>query len=95
MDEGRYAVVKVPILHGAFKTPTLRDVAISGPYMHNGAYQTLGEVVEHYNRGGDVKEALDPNMKPLLLTDVEKKDLVEFLKCLTGNQRAVTAPKLP
>jgi cytochrome c peroxidase len=94
-DEGRYAVVRVPILHGAFKTPTLRDVAISGPYMHNGAYRTLEEVVEHYNRGGDVKEHLDPNMKPLFLTDLEKKDLVEFLKSLTGNQRVIGAPKLP
>ncbi|HEY2353027.1 MAG TPA: cytochrome c peroxidase [Candidatus Acidoferrum sp.] len=94
-DPGRYAIVRIPILRGAFKTPTLRDVARTGPYMHNGAYQTLEQVIDHYDRGGDDKENLDPNMKPLGLTIEEKEDLVEFLKTLSGKQQAVTLPQLP
>jgi cytochrome c peroxidase len=47
-------------MKGAFKTPTLRAVALTAPYMHNGIYRTLGEVVEHYDRDGDVKDSLNP-----------------------------------
>lgn len=94
-DAGRHAEVPVAVMMGAFKTPTLRDVALTAPYMHNGMYNTLDEVVAHYNRGGDVKDNLDPNMKPLNLTDQEQKDIVEFLKALTGEQMAVTVPHLP
>lgn len=94
-DLGRYAHRKVNIAHGAFKTPTLRDVELSAPYMHNGIYKTLQEVVEHYDRGGDVKEHLDPNMKPLSLTAQEKGDLVEFMRSLTGKPMKVTVPQLP
>jgi cytochrome c peroxidase len=95
LDEGRYAKVPVKVLKGAFKTPTLRDVALTTPYMHSGVYRTLEEVVEHYDRGGDVKQNIDPNIKSLQLTDQEKKDLVEFLKSLTGKQPAITLPRLP
>ncbi len=94
-DLGRGAKVPVRILKGAFKTPTLRDVALTAPYMHNGAYKTLDDVVEHYNRGGDEKESLDPNMQPLNLSAQEKTDLVEFLKSLTGAQASLTIPQLP
>jgi cytochrome c peroxidase len=94
-DPGRFALVPIRVSRGAFKTPTLRDVALTAPYMHNGSYRTLAEVVDHYDRGADDKENLDPNMKPLKLTDEEKKDLVEFLKSLTGTQPPVTLPKLP
>jgi cytochrome c peroxidase len=94
-DPGRFAIVPVRVSRGAFKTPTLRDVALTSPYMHNGSYRSLKEVVDHYDRGGDDKENLDPNMKPLKLTDQEKKDLVEFLKSLTGTQMTITLPKLP
>jgi cytochrome c peroxidase len=94
-DLGRYAHRKVNVARGAFKTPTLRDVALSSPYMHNGIYQTLEEVVEHYDRGGDVKEHLDPNMKALGLSGPEKADLVEFMKSLTGKPMQVTVPQLP
>lgn len=93
-DLGRGAKVPVRILKGAFKTPTLRDVALTAPYMHNGEYKTLQEVVEHYNRGGDTKD-LDPNMQPLNLSAQEKTDLVEFLKSLTGAQASLTVPQLP
>lgn len=94
-DPGRYGVVKVPRNMGAFKTPTLRDVALTAPYMHNGMYKTLDEVVDHYNRGGDVKQHLSPNIAPLNLTAQEKADLVEFLKSLTGEQVKVVLPVLP
>lgn len=94
-DLGRYTQRKVAILKGAFKTPTLRDIALTAPYMHNGMYKTLDEVVDHYDRGGDVNENLDPNMKPLNLTKQEKADLVAFLRSLTGRQLLVTIPQLP
>jgi cytochrome c peroxidase len=94
-DEGRYAKVPVKALKGAFKTPTLRDIALTAPYMHNGAYSTLEEVVDHYDRGGDDKGNLDPNMKPLALTDLEKNDLVQFMKTLSGEQVPIKLPRLP
>lgn len=94
-DVGRYAHRKVAVLKGAFKTPTLRDVALTAPYMHNGIYATLEEVVAHYNRGGDDKTNLDANMRPLGLTDEEQRDLVEFLRSLTSAPRVVTFPQLP
>lgn len=95
VDLGRYAHRKVAVLKGSFKTPTLRDVALTAPYMHNGIYTTLEEVIEHYVRGGDVKENLDANMQPLALTDQEKKDLVEFMNALTSAPRMVVVPQLP
>lgn len=95
-DPGRFAVTKVQMNLGAFKTPTLRNVALSAPYMHNGMYKTLEEVIEHYDRGGDDKTNLDPQMKPLALTVQEKKDLVEFMKSLTDVRPiTVTYPVLP
>jgi cytochrome c peroxidase len=94
-DEGRFAHRKVKILKGAFKTPTLRDVELTAPYMHNGMYKSLEEVVEHYDRGGDVKTNLSPNMQPLGLTAQEKQDLVAFMKSLTGMPMVVSLPQLP
>jgi cytochrome c peroxidase len=94
-DLGRYAKVPIRVMRGAFKTPTVRDIALTAPYMHNGMYRTLEEVIDHYDRGGDDKENLDPNIKPLGLSDQEKKDLVEFLKSLTGKQPTITVPRLP
>ena len=94
-DVGRYAHLKVTILRGAFKTPTLRDVALTAPYMHNGVYHTLEEVVEHYVRGGDDKDNLSPNIVPLDLSAPEKGDLVAFMKTLTGARIAVEVPQLP
>lgn len=94
-DLGRFAHRKVAVLKGAFKTPTLRDIALTAPYMHNGTYQTLEEVVEHYVRGGDVKENLDANMNPLNLTEQDKRDLVEFMRSLTSAPQLVVVPNLP
>ena len=94
-DVGRFAHRKVKVSKGAFKTPTLRDVEMTAPYMHNGAYNTLEEVVEHYDKGGVNLENLDPNMKPLNLSNQEKSDIVAFLKTLTGKAMVVTVPRLP
>jgi cytochrome c peroxidase len=94
-DAGRFAQKPVAAMRGAFKTPTLRDIALTAPYMHNGIYATLEEVVEHYDRGGDVKENLSGEIKPLDLAPQEKADLVEFMKALTGKPAVVAVPRLP
>jgi cytochrome c peroxidase len=94
-DDGRFVHRKVKVLKGAFKTPTLRDVELTAPYMHNGMYRTLDEVVEHYDRGGDAKDNLDPNMQPLGLSAQDKRDLVAFMKSLTGQSMPVEVPHLP
>jgi len=83
-DVGRFAVTKDPRDWGVFKTPTLREVARTAPYMHDGSLKTLDEVVEFYNKGGIKNKNLDSNLRPLNLTDQEKKSLVEFLKALSG-----------
>ncbi len=79
----------------AFKTPTLRSVALTAPYMHDGAFKTLGEVIEFYNNGGEAVPGKDLSITPLNLTDQEKKDLVEFMKALTGESLKISVPKLP
>jgi cytochrome c peroxidase len=83
-DEGRFAVTKNPGDWGAFKTPTLREIARTAPYMHDGSLKTLEEVVDFYDKGGIPNKNLDERMKPLKLSDTDKKDLVEFLKALNG-----------
>jgi cytochrome c peroxidase len=94
-DVGRFAQKPVAAMRGAFKTPTLRDIALTAPYMHNGIYATLEEVVDHYDRGGDVKDNLSGEIKPLALSPQEKAELVEFLKTLTGKPALVAVPRLP
>ncbi len=95
-DMGRYNIRPINVLKGAFKTPTLRDVALTAPYMHNGQHFTLEEVVDHYDSGGSATMGnLDPNMKKLHLTKTEKADLVEFMKSLTGDSMEITIPQLP
>jgi cytochrome c peroxidase len=94
-DLGRFAVTKDPKDTGAFKTPTLRDLSKTAPYMHDGSEATLEKVIELYNRGGNKNPNLDPKMKPLNLTASEKQDLIAFLKALDGTYPIVAAPKLP
>jgi len=69
---------------GTFKTPTLREVARTAPYMHDGSLDTLQQVVDFYDRGGNANPALDSEIRPLRLTDDEKRALVAFLSSLTG-----------
>ncbi len=83
-DPGRFNVSKRKEDTGAFKTPTLREIALTAPYMHDGSLATLEAVVEHYDKGGIKNPYLDQRMKPLKLTVQEKTDLVSFLKALSG-----------
>jgi len=94
-DPGRAAVTKDKSLTGAVKTPTLRDIALTAPYMHNGSLKTLTDVVEHYDRGGDSKKNLSPMMVKLNLSQQEKNDLVAFLQALTSKPNDITVPRLP
>lgn len=83
-DPGRYLVTKNKADWKKFKTPTLRNITDTAPYMHDGRYQTLDVVIDHYNRGGDGVENQDPRIKPLGLTATEKADLKAFLESLWG-----------
>ena len=83
-DVGRFEVTKNPSDWGSFKTPTLREIEHTGPYMHDGSLKTLAEVVEYYDKGGEPNKNLDSRIKPLRLTAQDKSDLVEFLKALSG-----------
>jgi cytochrome c peroxidase len=91
-DEGRFAVTKVDDDRGAFKTPTLRDVSLHAPYMHDGSVPTLRAVVEIYNQGGISNQHLDPRIKPLGLTDDEVDALVKFMEALKGEGYLDTPP---
>jgi cytochrome c peroxidase len=84
-DLGRYEVTQDPADRWRYRTPTLRNVALTAPYMHNGTFGTLSEVVEFYNRGGVPNPLLDPLIRPLGLTDSEMAQLVVFLESLTGD----------
>jgi len=94
-DPGRYLVTKQDKDFGSFKTPTLRNVASRTPYMHNGAFDTLAEVIAFYNKGGGNDSRKDPNLQHLDLTHEEERDLVAFLDSLTGELPKIEAPELP
>jgi cytochrome c peroxidase len=91
---GRFAVTHGFDDVGAFKTPTLRNVALTAPYMHDGSLETLRDVVVHYNNGGVTQEGdrvndfLSGGIRPLGLTDEEIDDLVAFMEALTGSDYA-------
>jgi cytochrome c peroxidase len=83
----------------AFKTPTVRNVAVTAPYMHNGVFRTLDEVVEFYDRGGGAGLGIElPNQtlspEPLRLTEQEKHDLVAFVRSLTDSAYEAHAPPI-
>ena len=94
-DLGRYYVTKAEKDKGAFKTPTLRSITETAPYMHDGAFKTLEEVVAFLNSGGGPTSNLSPLVKPLGLTGDEQSDVVAFLKSLTGEPINIRLPKLP
>ena len=85
---GRFLISKEPKNIGAFKTPQLRNVALTAPYMHDGSEPTLATVIELYNRGGNKNPYLDGGMRPLNLTAQEKADLVELMKTFTSTDLA-------
>lgn len=96
-DIGRAEVSKLAGDKGSFKTPTLREVAKSAPYMHEGGLATLEAVVEHYNKGGTPNEFLDEEVTPLNLSADEMADLVKFMVegLSSESYPAHTAPVLP
>lgn len=84
-DAGRGREVKDdPLMQFAFKTPTLRSVALHPPYMHNASQATLQDVVKHYEKGGIDRPSRSPLMMPIALTDQERGDLVAFMETLSG-----------
>ena len=94
-DLGRYDVTGDEVDKGAFKTPTIRNVALSAPYMHDGSLNTLEKVVEHYNKGGTKNKWLSDKMVPLELSPQQKLDLVEFMRACTGTFPDVRSGRLP
>lgn len=84
-DLGRYEITQDPQDRWKYKTPSLRNIALTAPYMHNGSISSLTEVVQFYNQGGVSNETLDPLIKPLNFNKDEIKDLVAFLQALTGS----------
>ena len=85
---GRFLVTRKREDIGAFKTPFLRDVLLTAPYMHAGSLETLWDVIEFFNKGGERNPFLDAEMKPLGLTETEVDDLVNFLGALTSDRFA-------
>ena len=83
-DLGRYLLTHADADKGAFKTPSLRNVALTAPYMHDGSLKTLKDVIDFYVRGGNPNPNQDPLIHPLQLTEQERADLLEFLQSLTG-----------
>ena len=94
-DLGLYYTTKRDEDKGKFRTPSLREVEVTGPYMHNGAFKTLEEVVRFYNDGGGDDPSKDPMLRPLGLTEQEMTDLIEFMLSLTGDPIIIEPPDLP
>jgi cytochrome c peroxidase len=95
-DIGRGAQLpEIPMMRHAFKTPTLRNVAGRGPYMHDGSARTLREAVLHYDTGFVERPSLSAEVRRLILTPREVDDLVAFLRALTSEDDPIPAPVLP
>jgi cytochrome c peroxidase len=90
VGDGREAVTNNPTDRGKFKVPSLRNIEYSFPYMHDGRFQTLAEVVEFYNMGGHPSPTLDPNMKAAGVgrnwSEAQKQGLIDFMKTLSDTQ---------
>jgi len=84
-DLGRYEVTLDPVDRWRFRTPSLRNVELTAPYMHDGKLRSLNDVVAFYNKGGAPHEGVDPRIRPLDLTPAETEALVAFLQSLTGD----------
>jgi cytochrome c peroxidase len=92
-DLGRHDQTKNEADKGAFKTPTLRNLKDTAPYMHDGSQKTLAEVVDFYNKGGEKNPQLSKDMRPLHLSDAEQTDLISFLDALNGDRVLVAEPE--
>lgn len=84
-DKGRGAVTRNRFDNGKFRVPTLRNIAQTAPYMHDGRFKTLKEVIDHYASGGHFAENLNPNVRRLNLSERDKQDLIAFLNTLTDS----------
>lgn len=84
-DLGRYEVTQIAADRGSYRTPSLRNVAITGPYMHDGSLATMEEVVAFYERGGIANPNKDPLLTPLQLSAADRRNLIAFLNTLTGD----------
>lgn len=91
-DPGRQRITLHLEDRGKFKVPTLRNVALSAPYMHDGSQATLADVIDHFNNGGDGSAIQDPLMQPLGMSGVEKADLEAFLRALTDDRSLDQVP---
>lgn len=96
-DLGRFAITQEKKDWGAFRVPILRDIEHTPPYMHDGSIETLEEVVEYYDKGGISNPNLHPLMRPLKMSEKDKKNLVAFMRSLTGtgSQRVIEPTSLP
>ena len=85
IDLGRGVVTQDTFDNGKFRAPTLRNIALTAPYMHDGRFETLEEVIDFYNESPNHDKAsnVDANIRPLNLTDLQKQDLLNFLHTLT------------
>lgn len=93
-DTGRYEITMDPADRYAFRTASLRNIEVTAPYMHDGSFMTLEEVVDFYNRGGDVVPGKSPLIRPLELSEAERAALVAFLKTLTSPVVTELPPQL-
>ena len=95
-DPGRYLVTKDRKDWKAFRTPSLRELALTGPYMHNGVFPTIEEVIEFFNNGGGDDPNKSPLLQPLNLSDDERLALEVFLlEALKGDLLIVKTPEVP
>ena len=95
IGRGEFAPPTVVIMRHAFKTPSLRDLRFTGPYMHDGSMKTIGEVISHYEDGGKARPSLSPEMKAIKLTKQERDDLIAYLKTIQGQPLETAIPRLP
>jgi cytochrome c peroxidase len=84
-DLGLYEITENPADRWKYRTPTLRNIALTAPYMHDGSISTLAEIIEFYNQGGIDNELRDPLVRPLNLSKEEASQLLAFLNALTGD----------
>ncbi len=94
-DLGLYYTTKRKSDMSKFRTPPLRYISYTAPYMHNGVFETLEDVIEFYDAGGGDQAGNSPLLRPLNLTEDEKWDLLEFLESMSGDEIRMTPPELP
>lgn len=92
---GKFAPPNVVAMRNAFKTPSLRDLRMQGPYMHDGQMTHLHDVIEHYAKGGETRASLSFEMKPVELSETERRELVAFLETLKAEPTPISLPQLP